>query len=238
MIKVDLHMHTGEDPKDGLPYKATELIDKAAALEFGAIAITLHGAVLEDRRYFDYASEKGVLLIPAVEWRINHRDVLLYNVSQRDAELIRSFGDLRAMRKERGNDLLVIAPHPHFPVGHSLREEVGPNMDVFDAIEHSQVHLPWLNFNKQALHDAREYKKPVVATSDAHALWMFGRHYSVLDAERSIPSIFRAIREGRLQWHSPPVTVWECLRMFVFDPLLMRRRGRVLESFPATQSAR
>ena len=30
MIKVDLHMHSGEDPEDGLRYPATALIDRAA----------------------------------------------------------------------------------------------------------------------------------------------------------------------------------------------------------------
>ena len=48
MIKVDLHMHSGEDPEDGLRYPATALVDKAVQLGFGAIAITLHSEVLED----------------------------------------------------------------------------------------------------------------------------------------------------------------------------------------------
>ena len=41
MIKVDLHMHSGEDPEDGLQYPATALIDRAVELGYGAIAITL-----------------------------------------------------------------------------------------------------------------------------------------------------------------------------------------------------
>ena len=86
MIKVDLHMHSGEDPEDGLRYPATALVDKAIELGFGAIAITLHGKVLEDERVFAYAQGKGLLLIRAVEWSIFGRDVLLYNITQREAE--------------------------------------------------------------------------------------------------------------------------------------------------------
>jgi hypothetical protein len=57
-----------------------------------------------------------------------------------------------------------------------------------------------------------------------------------VDAEPTRPAIFDAIRAGRLQPHSPPVTVRECLRMFVFDPLLERKKGEVMESFPPARA--
>src|SRR2546422_5261471 len=105
MIKVDLHMHSGEDPEDGLHYPATALLDKAAELGFAAIAITLHGKVLEDERLFEYARRKSVLLIRAVEWNLQKVDVLLYNVAQRQVERIHTFEDLRAFKRERGDDV-------------------------------------------------------------------------------------------------------------------------------------
>jgi hypothetical protein len=42
---------------------------------------------------------------------------------------------------------------------------------------------------------------------------------------------FRAIRAGHLQWVSPPMTIGECLKMFVADPLLHRKAGRTVNSF-------
>jgi predicted metal-dependent phosphoesterase TrpH len=234
MIKVDLHMHSGEDPKDGLRYPATALIDRAAELGYGAIAVTLHCRVIEDERVFDYARQKGLLLIRAVEWKIKGRDVLLYNITQHEASKLHTFDDLRAYRRERGEDLLVIAPHPFYPKGHSLGRHFEPNIDLFDAVEYAQIHLPWFDrFNQRAVRIAQRHGKPVVANSDAHNLWMFGRHYTLVNAEPTTPSIFRAIREGRVQPHSPPVTMQECFRMFIFDPLLERSPGRVTESFPS-----
>jgi predicted metal-dependent phosphoesterase TrpH len=230
MIKVDLHMHAGEDPEDGLRYPATALLDKAAALGFGAIAVTLHNKVLEDKRLFDFARAKGLLLIPAVEWNIQRRDVLLYNVTQRDVEHIETFKDLRAFKQQRGDDLLIIAPHPYYPKGHCLGRELDRNIDLFDAIEYSQIHLPWFNPSNRAVRTAARHHLPVVANSDAHNLWMFGRHYTLVDAEPTVPSIFCAIREGRVQWHSPHVTFRECLRIFLFDPL-QRRPGKLVNSF-------
>jgi predicted metal-dependent phosphoesterase TrpH len=231
MIKVDLHMHSGEDPKDGLVYPATALIEKAATLGFGAIAITLHGRVLEEPRVFDFARSKGVLLIPAVEWRITHCDVLLYNVTQRDVEKLHDFDDLRAFRRERGEELLVIAPHPYYPIGSSLRHHLERHIDLFDAIEYAHLHIPGIDPNKQGVRIGQKYGKPIVANSDAHNLWMFGMHYTLVDAEPTALSIFRAIREGRLQWLSPHISMWKCLRFILLDPIFRNPRGTVTHSF-------
>ncbi len=232
MIKIDLHMHSGEDPHDGLAYPATALIDRAAELGYGAIAITLHKKVLEDERCFEYARQKGVLLIRAVEWTIQKLDVLLYNVTQREVDTLHSFEDLRKFRQTKGDDILVIAPHPFYPIDRSLRHRLVEHIDLFDAIEHAQLYLPWLNFNPRAVRVAQQHRKSIVANSDAHNLWMFGRHYTLVDAAPNVPAIFDAIRQGRLEWHSPPVTVWECLKMFMVDPLLHRKKHRIVSSFP------
>ena len=159
MIKVDLHMHSGEDPKDGLHYPATALIDRAVELGYHAIAITLHGQVIADERVFDYAREKGLLLIRAVEWNIEGGDVLLYNITQKEAQKLVTFDALRACKRERGEDFLVIAPHPFYPAGHSLLGNLEANIDLFDAIEYAQIHLPWFDkFNQQAVRVARKHR--------------------------------------------------------------------------------
>ena len=237
MIKVDMHMHSGEDPEDGLRYPATALIDRAVELGYSAIAITCHCRVLEDERVFEYARQRALLLIRAVEWNIQGRDVLLYNITQRDSEKLLTFDDLRAYKRDRGTDFLVIAPHPFYPAGHSLQGNLEPNIDLFDAIEYAQIHLPWFDkFNQQAVRVARKHHKPIIANSDSHGLWMFGRHYTLVDAEPTMRAIFDAIRAGRIEPHSPPVTVRDCLRMFIFDPLLMRKKGEVMESFPLSRT--
>jgi len=41
VLKIDLHVHTSEDPEDNLAHDARALIDRAAALGLGAVAITL-----------------------------------------------------------------------------------------------------------------------------------------------------------------------------------------------------
>ncbi|MCX7885703.1 MAG: PHP domain-containing protein [Verrucomicrobiae bacterium] len=230
MIKVDLHTHSGEDPEDGLAYPASALVDRAVALGFGALSVTLHNAVLEDPRLFDYARQRGLLLVRGVEWQSPRGDVLLYNVSQREFERLQTLDDLRFLRRERGNGVLIVAAHPYF-IRHSLHRWTERYIEVFDAIEYSHMHFPWLNLNRKAVQVAARYGKPVVANSDAHNLWMFGQHYTLVDADATVESLFAGIRAGRLQLHSPPVNLWFLFRSLVADPLLMRRPGRIIRSF-------
>ena len=112
MVKVDLHTHTADDPLDWIPYSTHDLIDRAAALGFGALAVTLHDRQLDVQPLAPYAAERGLVLIPGIERTIEGRHVLLLNFSSA-VEDVRSFADLaRLKQREPG---LVVAPHPYFP---------------------------------------------------------------------------------------------------------------------------
>jgi hypothetical protein len=50
-IKIDLHIHTLDDPKDALDYSAQQLLERARALEFRVLAITLHDAVFDRPKF-------------------------------------------------------------------------------------------------------------------------------------------------------------------------------------------
>ena len=51
-IKIDLHIHTLDNPKDALDYSAHELLERARALGFRVLAITLHDAVFDRAEVF------------------------------------------------------------------------------------------------------------------------------------------------------------------------------------------
>src|SRR5436305_10589955 len=96
-IKVDLHIHTLDDPKDVIDYSAHQLLEKAKQLGFGALAITLHDAVFDRREVFEDAEKMGILLIPAAEIRLEGADVIVLNVTPREVAQLRNFSDLRAL---------------------------------------------------------------------------------------------------------------------------------------------
>ncbi len=212
MLKADLHLHSGEDPRDALDYTARELICRAAQLHFDVIAITLHGKVLEDETLPGFARDQGILFIPGIEKHISGKEVLIYNVPQAVLDEVHTFSDLRALKNRLGREILIIAPHPFFKKSQCLGRHLEENIDLFDAVEYCHLYTRFWNLNQRAVEVAEAHGKPMVATSDAHALWMFGRNYTLLDAPKTMAGVFEGVREGRLQPQCEPVTAWELVK--------------------------
>src|SRR5881275_682687 len=97
-IKLDLHIHTLDDPKDKLDYSAHELLARARRLGFSALAITLHDEVFDRSKVFADARRLGILLISAAEMRIQGADIILLNVTGEDVGGLRTFDDVRQLR--------------------------------------------------------------------------------------------------------------------------------------------
>ena len=55
MLKVDLHLHTAEDPEDVIVHDGRLLVETARERGFNALAITLHNRQLDDPRLTDHA---------------------------------------------------------------------------------------------------------------------------------------------------------------------------------------
>jgi predicted metal-dependent phosphoesterase TrpH len=196
MLKVELHAHTADDPVDRIPHTSVELIDRAAALGYGALAITLHERQLDLRRLAPYAAERGIILIPGVERTVQGRHVLLLNFKD-GAEQVRTFDDLaRLKQRERG---LVIAPHPFFPTTSCLWGLLDRHRDLFDAVEYNAMFTSSVNFNRAAQRWAARHGKPLVGNGDIHRLHQLGTTYSLVDAIPDADAICAAIADGRVE---------------------------------------
>jgi predicted metal-dependent phosphoesterase TrpH len=203
MLKVDLHIHTSDDPADRISYSTFDLIDKAAELGYNALAITLHDRQLDPAPFCAYAAARGIVLIPGIERTIQGRHVLLLNFSPA-AEQVGSFEDLAQLKaREHG---LVIAPHPFFPAGSALRGLLAKHADLFDAVEWNAMFTPRVNFNLIAQRWARRHGKPMVGNGDVHRLEMLGTTYSLVDAAPNADAICDAVAAGRVQIVAAPHT--------------------------------
>jgi predicted metal-dependent phosphoesterase TrpH len=203
VLKVELHAHTADDPLDAIPHSTTQLIARAAAMGYDALAVTLHDRQLDLCPYTSFAADCGVTLIPGIERTIEGKHVLLLNF-RRGAEDVRTFDDLAALKRcEPG---LVIAPHPFFPGGHSLRGLLDRHADLFDAVEYNAMFTASLNFNDAAERWARGRRKPMAGAGDVHRLRQLGTTYSLIDAPRDAYAICTAIREGRVQVEANPIS--------------------------------
>lgn len=232
-VKLDLHIHTLDDPKDTLDYSAHELLERAQLCGIEVVAITLHDAVFDRREVFDDAARMGILLISAAEMRLQGADVVLLNVTKEEAETLRTFEDVRQLRAARGDSIFTFAPHPFYLMGGSIGgRRLRENIDCFDAIEICHFHKGWFDRNRPARKIAAEFGKPLLATSDAHQLRAFGSHYTSIPRPQPLTAenVFAALREGSGCLTSPPCSLADLLSttyfIFVQHPLQCWRHGR------------
>lgn len=195
MLKVELHAHTADDPEDYIAHTAHQLIDRAAGLDYDALAITLHNKQLDLEPLGAYADERGLVLIPGVEREIEGKHVLLINFSRR-AEEVATFEEVERLKQDDPAGL-VIAPHPFFPTGSCLGSVMDRNADLFDAVELNAMYSARVNFNRRAERWAADHGKPMVGNGDVHLIEQLGTTYSLVDAEPSPDAICEAIRSGR-----------------------------------------
>src|SRR6266700_5933818 len=230
-IKIDLHIHTLDDPKDAVDYSAHQLLERARLLGFRALAITLHDAVFDHQEVFADAAAMGILLIPAAEVRLCGADVVALSVTAREIAELKNFDDLRQLRARRGKSIFTIAPHPFYVLGGSIGRRLLKEIDCFDAIEFCHFHKGFLNPNRRAAKVASQFGKQMIETSDAHRLHAFGRHYTSIPSppELTVEGVLTSLRASRLNLTSPSCSFGDLVSAIYFvllaHPFRRRRKG-------------
>jgi predicted metal-dependent phosphoesterase TrpH len=230
VLKVELHAHTDDDPADRIPHSIHQLVDHAAALGYGALAVTLHDRYFDPRPHAAYARERGVVLLPGIERTIGGYHVLLINFSPESAG-VRTLEDVAALKAQGCG--LVVAPHPFYPIPTAAGRLLGRYADLFDAIEINAMFTTAFDFNRRAIKWAQANGKPLVGNSDLHLLRQMGTTYSLVDAEPDPDAICDAIRRGRVEVRRTPLSTLDAIQIFT----LMSwggLQGRLLGTHPRT----
>jgi hypothetical protein len=194
------------------------------------LAITLHDAVFDRKEVFADAAAMGILLIPAAEMRLLGADVIVLNVTADEAAQLKNFDDLRQLRERRGESIFTIAPHPFYVFGGSIGSRLFAEMDCFDAIEFCHFHIGPFNPNRRARRVASRFGKPMIATSDAHRLHAFGRHYTSMPmpSALTLENVLAGLRSGPLRLTSPASSVRDFMSaihfVFLAHPFRVRRK--------------
>ena len=205
--RIELHSHCQGDPVDRhLQHTIFEHIDRAKEVGLDAIAVTWHRKVCNVTKAFDYARERGILLIPGMEADVDGNiHLVVLNLAEGDLPPTPTWAQVRALRA-RKPEVFVLAPHPFYPHPTCLGSRMNEHVDDIDAVEWCMLHVGWLparvNPNLRAARWAQQHGKPVVACSDAHALWAVGKNASTVEADALTPeAIFAGIRAHRVTFH-------------------------------------
>ena len=202
VLKAELHTHTDLDPKDRIPHSTTQLLDRAADLDYQVIAITLHDRYFDPAPYLAYARERGLVLLSGIERTIAGRHVLLINFGPECAS-VRTFDDLAKLKARASG--LIIAPHAFYPIASALGHRLVSHAPVFDAVELNFMYTRRIDFNRQAVAFANAHAKPLVGNTDLHRLDQLGTTYSLVDADPDPDAICDAIRAGRVEVRTEPI---------------------------------
>jgi predicted metal-dependent phosphoesterase TrpH len=214
MLRGDFHHHIDTDPIDGkfVRHSAGTLIDRAAAVGLNVLAITCHEAVPYDEDACRYAARRGVLLLRGMEATVDGRHVLLLNFPEFPPGVC-TMGEIAACKAD---DALIIAPHPFYPIGMGMRDALKAHPPLFDAVEFSGLYTPLTRrFNQRAAEYARHAGIPVVGNSDTHFLWQLGRTYTLIDAPLETRAVVDALRHGRVQLVTAPLSWHHIVRFIV-----------------------
>jgi hypothetical protein len=164
--------------------------------------------------------------------RLHGADVIVLNVTAEEMAELKSFDDLRRLRARRGSSIFTIAPHPFYIFGGSIGLRLLEEIDCFDAIEFCHFHVGLFNPNRRAKRVASRFGKPLIATSDAHQLHAFGRHYTSIPMPSMLTSenVFETLRSGPLHLTSPACSFSDFVSaiyfVFLAHPFRVRRRHR------------
>lgn len=189
-----------------------ELIDLAAQKGFQVLSITNHDTYTFSSDLENYALDRGILLIPGIEKKIERKHVLILNANHA-LEKIKTFEDLR---EAKNDGLFVIAPHPFFKINICLEKKLLENLELFDAIEYTFFYSKWLNFNKKAVKLAKEKGFPIVGNSDCHVLKYMGICHSIINAKsQTVDDVFSAIRNKNVEVVSEPIFLPKLCAIFL-----------------------
>ena len=217
-LKVDFHVHTGDDAENRITYSTKDIIDIAESKGYDALCITNHDLITYDSTLKEYAAKRGILLIPGLEINIENKHILLINV--KDCNNIKTLSDIE---KLKSNKNLIIAPHPFFPGMQALGKTMYEIPHLFDAVEFCHFYSPNFNFNNEGIRFSKKYHLPMVSNSDAHLLEQFGNAYTLVETEdKDILSIIKAVKEGKVSFVAPPLTISRMILIYL--KILLRKK--------------
>jgi predicted metal-dependent phosphoesterase TrpH len=212
VLKVELHAHTDADPADLIDHSIHQLVDRAVALGYHALAVTLHNRYFDPAPHAAYARDRGMVLIAGIERSIQRRHILLINFPADSAD-VRDFDDIARLKREwpRG---LIVAPHAFYPTPSALGRVMDRHAALIDAVEVNAMYTWYLDFNQRAIAWARANRKPLVGNTDLHLLAQMGTTYSLVDAAPDPDAICDAIRHGRVTVTSEPLPTVRAAHLF------------------------
>jgi len=196
MLKMDSHIHSEYSPDSNS--KIDYILDVARKRNIDVIAISDHNTVDGTSEVLRKTRNTDILAIPSIEISSTEGHILGFGCEENIPRDLTPEDTI-----DRIHDLggLAIIPHPYCFYRHGLLHKTDYKKLKIDAIETKNARFIAGYCNNKAKKLSQKENIPSLGASDAHYWEFVGDCYSLVDAEKDIDSIFKAIVKNNIEAH-------------------------------------
>ena len=194
MLKMDSHIHSKYSPDS--ESKLEDIIEASKNRNIDIIAISDHNTVDGTSEIIKKTKNTDILAIPSIEISSSKGHILGFGCEEtvpRDLSVEDTI--------DRIHDLggLAIIPHPYCFYRHGLLHNKDYKGLKIDAIETKNARFIIGYCNRKAKKLSEKENLPGLGASDAHYYKFVGDCYSLIDCEKDIDSVMKAIKNNRIE---------------------------------------
>ena len=196
MLKMDSHIHSEYSPDSNS--KIDDILKIAESRKIDIIAISDHNTVDGTSEVIKKTKNTDILAIPSIEISSTKGHILGFGCEENVPRDLTPQDTI-----DRIHDLggLAIIPHPYCFYRHGLLCKDDYKDLKIDAIETRNARFIIGYCNSKAKKLSKKEKIPSLGASDAHYFKFVGDCFSLIDCEKDIDRVLKAIKKNKIEAH-------------------------------------
>lgn len=196
MLKMDSHIHSEYSPDSNS--KIDDIIKVARNENIDIIAISDHNTVNGTSEVIKKTKNTDILAIPSIEISSTQGHILGFGCEE---NIPRDLTPQDTIDKIHDLGGLAIIPHPYCFYRHGLLHNTDYKDLKIDAIETKNARFIVGYCNNKAKKLSKKENLPALGASDSHYWKFVGDCYSIIDCEKDIDSVIKAIKNNKIEAH-------------------------------------